>query len=79
MKQGQTSILTINGGSSSIKFALFQASEALTRRLHGNVDRIGLSGTTLTFSDTTGEQQDKRSLAVPDHRAVDQSTSQFKF
>jgi len=39
-------ILTINGGSSSIKFALYQAGEPLKRGLHGTVDRIGLSGTT---------------------------------
>jgi membrane protein DedA with SNARE-associated domain len=36
------SILTINGGSSSIKFALYPAGEPLKRGLHGKVDRIGL-------------------------------------
>jgi acetate kinase len=42
-------ILTINGGSSSIKFALYQAGNPLKRTLHGTLDRIGMSGTTLTF------------------------------
>ena len=42
-------VLAINGGSSSIKFALYQVGKALERRLSGKVDRIGLSGTNLTF------------------------------
>ncbi len=50
------SILTINGGSSSIKFALYEAVNPLKRGLHGTVDRIGLSGTNLTFNDPTKKQ-----------------------
>ncbi len=49
MKPANASILTINGGSSSIKFALYQVGEPLKRKLHGKIDRIGLSGTNLTF------------------------------
>ena len=45
------SILTINGGSSSIKFALYTTSEPLQRSLCGKIDRIGLTNTTLTFAD----------------------------
>ena len=48
----QPHILTINGGSSSIKFALYEAVKPLKRGLYGTVDRIGLSGTNLTFTDT---------------------------
>jgi acetate kinase len=40
-------ILTINGGSSSIKFAIYESGEPLRRGLSGSVDRIGLSGTNL--------------------------------
>ena len=54
MKPSHTCILTINGGSSSIKFALYQTGEPLEQRLIGKVDRIGLSGTNLTFNDPTG-------------------------
>jgi len=46
-----SSILTINGGSSSVKFALYEVEEPLKRGLCGKIDRIGLSGTTLTFKD----------------------------
>ena len=49
------SLLTINGGSSSIRFALFDGGEPLRRLLDGKVDRVGLSGTNLTFKDATGQ------------------------
>ncbi len=64
------SVLTINGGSSSIKFALYQIGEPLQRGLHGKVDRIGLSGTNLTFSDPASNHQDSRALAVSDHKSA---------
>ena len=35
-------ILTINGGSSSIKFALFSASRSLPLTLRGQIARIGM-------------------------------------
>ncbi len=70
MKPSQTRILTINGGSSSIKFALYQTGEPLKRRLYGKIDRIGLSGTNLTFNDPTGNQQDSRSFAAADHKSA---------
>ena len=56
MKPANPRILTINGGSSSIKFALYQVGEPLKRGLYGKVDRIGLSGTNLTFHDPTKKQ-----------------------
>jgi len=57
-KPTHANILTINGGSSSIKFALYQVGEPLKRGLYGKIDRIGLTGTNLTFSDSTGNQKD---------------------
>ncbi|MHB8165410.1 MAG: hypothetical protein ACYDDT_01345 [Sulfuricella sp.] len=64
------SILTINGGSSSIKFALYRVGEPLERRLYGKIDRIGLSGTNLTFNDPTGNQQSSRSIEAADHSSA---------
>ena len=49
MRPADPCILTINGGSSSIKFAVYPALEPLKRKLYGTVDRIGMSGTSLTF------------------------------
>jgi acetate kinase len=63
-------VLTINGGSSSIKFALYQIGEPLKRGLYGKVDRIGLRGTNLTFNDATGKQQGSRNLATTDHKSA---------
>jgi acetate kinase len=70
MEPANPRILTINGGSSSIKFALYQVGEPLRRRLYGKIDRIGLSGTNLTFSDPTGNRQDSHSIAASDHRSA---------
>ena len=41
MKPANPRILIINGGSSSIQFALDQTGGPLERRLYGKVDRIG--------------------------------------
>ena len=64
------SILAINGGSSSIKFAIYPIHEPLKRSLYGKVDRIGLSGTNLAFNDPIRNQQDSRSLAASDHKSA---------
>ena len=65
------SLLTINGGSSSIRFALFDVGEPLQRLLDGKVDRIGLSGTNLTFKDATGQSQNSHTIDASDrHSAV---------
>jgi len=70
MEPANPRILTINGGSSSVKFALYGVGKRLERGLHGKVDRIGLSGTNLTFNDPTGKQQESRNLAAPDHKSA---------
>jgi acetate kinase len=64
------SILTINGGSSSIKFALYQTDEPLKRRLFGKIDRIGLSGTNLTFQNSGGKPSSSRKLTIADHKSA---------
>jgi acetate kinase len=64
------SILTINGGSSSIKFALYEAVEPLKRGLHGMVDRIGLSGTNLKFHEADGKPEVSRKLVAADHKSA---------
>ena len=66
----KSSVLTINGGSSSIKFALYQIGEPLQRGLYGKVDRIGLSGTHLTFGDLTGNPQNSLNIAASDHKSA---------
>jgi acetate kinase len=70
MKPSHASILTINGGSSSIKFAMYRTDEPLKRWLYGKVDRIGLAGTNLTFDDLTQNQQGSLSIQASDHRSA---------
>jgi acetate kinase len=69
-KPTHAGVLTINGGSSSIKFALYQTSEPLEQSFHGSVDRIGLPGTNLTFSDSTGNQKGSLILESSDTRSA---------
>ena len=57
MKPTSAHILTINGGSSSIKFALYRVGKPLKRGLYGKIDRIGLSGTNLTFTEPAKKSQ----------------------
>src|SRR5664280_1310109 len=68
MKPANPRILTINGGSSSIKFALYHVEEPLKRGLYGKVDRIGLSGTNLTFNEPTKKKPERHKLAAADHK-----------
>ena len=70
MKTANAHILTINGGSSSIKFALYEAVNPLKRGLHGTVDRIGLSGTNLTFTAPTKTMPQRLKLAAADHKSA---------
>lgn len=60
-------ILTINAGSSSIKFAVYQAGEPLVLALDGKLDRIGLEGTQLIFNDPARDQQESLPIAAEDH------------
>jgi acetate kinase len=64
------SILTVNGGSSSIKFVLYQSGGPLKRSLQGKIDRIGSSGTNLTFTDPALNRQGTLSVRASDHRSA---------
>jgi acetate kinase len=55
-------ILTINGGSSSIKFALFQAGDSLQRILEGEIQRIGLPEATWRVKGVNQEDIFSRSV-----------------
>jgi acetate kinase len=61
-------LLALNGGSSSIKFGLYQARSSLPLVLKGRIERIGLSPT--VFSLTEGEQTERRELGRLDFQAA---------
>ncbi len=67
MKPAHPRILTINGGSSSIKFALFEAGDALRRILEGSIERIGLPEATLRVKGLNPADNLSRPVAAPDH------------
>ncbi len=70
MKPTGPRILTINGGSSSIKFALFEAGDSLQRILDGEIARIGLPEAAWRVTGLAPEDNFSRRLAAPDHAAA---------
>ncbi len=61
-------VLTINGGSSSIRFALYEVGAAAQLRLSGKIDRIGTRGTNLTVTPVTGKTTAPQHLTAANHR-----------
>ena len=66
MKPSNPRILTINGGSSSVKFALFETGASLRRILGGGIDRIGQPGATLRVKGLNPGDNISRPLTAPD-------------
>ena len=69
-KPASPRILTINGGSSSIKFALFEASDPLKWILLGGIERIGLTDATFHVKGFGQVESFSRIIAAPDHTAA---------
>src|SRR5579862_3996934 len=72
-----THILTINGGSSSIKFALFGADAALVRVLAGKIERIGLANTAFSFNDFVSATAFRCDLGTLDFSAAGKYLIEF--
>src|SRR5665647_2927448 len=70
IKAKQNNVLTINGGSSSIKFAVYQANKPFSRLLYGNIDRIGLPDSKLTFTNEKEIKKDTLTIKTPDLRTA---------
>jgi acetate kinase len=60
-------VLTINGGSSSIKFALFEAGDSPQQILAGAIERIGLPEATLQVKGLDQADNFSRLVRAPDH------------
>jgi len=67
MKPASPCILTINGGSSSIKFAMFEAGDSFRRTLEGGIDRIGLPEATLRVKGVNEADNFSRPVTAPNH------------
>jgi acetate kinase len=70
MKAISRRILTINGGSSSIKFALFEVGDPPQRLLEGGIERIGQPEATLRVKGLNGTDDFSRPVAALDHTAA---------
>ena len=67
VKPANPRILTINGGSSSIKFALFEAGDSLRRILEGAIDRIGRPAPDFAVKGLDRADNFSRPMTAPDH------------
>jgi acetate kinase len=67
MKPKHTGILTVNGGSSSIKFALFEACGSLRQVLTGRIEGVGLPQGAFTVIGPNPVDNLSRPMIVPDH------------
>ena len=67
MQADKSHILTINGGSSSIKFAMFEAGGSLRRILDGAIDRIGLPKSTFKVKGTKLADNFSNEVTAPNH------------
>ena len=60
-------ILTINGGSSSIKFSLYKVGGPLKKIFNGQVENIGSAKAKLSFNHSVTEQKNCISIKAADH------------
>jgi acetate kinase len=63
-------VLTINGGSSSIKFALFEAGRVFRRILQGRIEQIGQPRARFMVKSAVAANNASRRVQAPDHTAA---------
>ncbi len=65
--QKDNCILTINGGSSSIKFSLYRIKESLEQLLYGEIGNIGTKKAKLSFTNKATQQNDCLEIEAVNH------------
>jgi len=68
-EQPDSFILTLNGGSSSIKFALYETAVPSSCAFSGMIERIGIPGSIMSVTDSTTGRSERYSTEAPDHRS----------
>lgn len=61
-------ILTINGGSSSIKFALYEKAGPASLAYSGMIERIGIPDSVMTVVDRKTGREEQKAVEASDHR-----------
>jgi acetate kinase len=70
MSAATSKILTLNAGSSSIKFAMFEHEAGLARLISGEIERIGTDQSALTMKNATGWREMQSVKAANSAEAV---------
>src|ERR1700733_344819 len=70
MNATKSCVLIINGGSSSIKFALYEDDASLTQLSSGEIESIGSKNIKFHFSDSATHQRSGTSIDPMDHAAA---------
>jgi acetate kinase len=70
-KKSPKNILAINGGSSSIKFAVFGIEKDIKQTIKGKIDRIGLDGNgDFSFFESDSSEQKNKKIKVESYSAA---------
>jgi acetate kinase len=67
MSTDNSNILTINGGSSSIKFALYKMDEPPEQLFNGEIENIGTKKAKINFNNTVDQQENSSDFEAADH------------
>jgi acetate kinase len=70
MKSADALVLALNGGSSSIKFAMYSAGDVFTKHLYGKLDRIGTARTELMCFEPSCDREETFAVTAPDLAAA---------
>ena len=67
MKLSESNILIINGGSSSIKFALYKKMDSLQQLFRGEIENIGAKNAKLNFTDSISNKINSIDISANDY------------
>ena len=70
MNSTENSILVVNGGSSSIKFALFTVNPSLRLKIKGEIERIGTSNAVFSTQDGEHEAHAAQPVVAADYASA---------
>ena len=69
MNNENSYVLTINAGSSSIKFGVYETND-FSQKLSGKINRIGLNASELIINKTNGKGKSKININATDFHAA---------